>query len=108
MDLQNVPSMGETVKYGFLVRCRAIAGKEAELEQVMKNAVAKVGQEVGTITWIAFRFGQSEFGVMDSFYDEAAREVHWEAGSKALDQLGHLVVEGTMSIEKLDIVAAKV
>jgi quinol monooxygenase YgiN len=107
MDAQNVSQAGETVKYGFLIRCQAKPGKEAELEQLMKNAIARIRQEPGTVTWFAFRFGQSEFGVLDSFYDEEGREAHWEASSGSLDHLQPLIVEGSISVSKIDIVAAK-
>lgn len=107
MDLQNVSQTGKVVKYGFLIRFQAKAGKENELEALMKNAVAHVRQEPGTITWFAFRFGQSEFGVIDSFYDEQAREAHWEAGNKGLSQLQPLILEESISVNKVDFFAAK-
>jgi len=108
MDLQNVSQACKDVKLGFLVRFQALAGKENDLEEIMKKAIPKIRQEPGTVTWFAFRFGQSEFGVIDSFYDEDAREAHWEAGSKALEQLQPFIVEGSLSINKVDIIAADV
>jgi len=107
MGSQNVLQTGEVVKLGFLIRFQAKAGKETELEQMMKKAMTKIQQEPGTITWFAFRFGQSEFGVIDSFYDEESREIHWEAGSKGIEQLLPFIVEGSISVNKVDIVAAK-
>ena len=107
MDGQNVLQTGEVVKLGFLIRFQAKAGKESELEEFMKTAMVKVRQEPGTVTWFAFRFGQSEFGVIDSFYNEEARQAHWEAGSKGLELLTPFIVEGSISINKVDIIAAK-
>lgn len=107
MDVQNILQTREEVKLGFLVRFQAKAGKESELEEFMKTAMVKVRQEPGTITWFAFRFGQSEFGVIDSFYDEEARQAHWEAGSKGLALLTPFIVEGSISINKVDFIAAK-
>src|ERR1700748_1119639 len=106
MESQNVPT-AESVKLGFLIRFQVKAGRETEVEEIMKHAVAKVRQEPGTITWFAFRFGGSEFGVIDSFYDEESRQAHWDASSKGIDQLSPFIVEGSVSINKIDIVAAK-
>jgi quinol monooxygenase YgiN len=107
MDVQNVLQTGKEVKFGFLIRFQAKAGKESELEEFMQKAIPKIRQEPGTVTWFAFRFGQSEFGVVDSFYDEEARQAHWEAGSKGLEQLKPFLVEESISINKIDLIAAK-
>jgi len=98
----------EVIKLGFLIRFQAKEGKENELEQAMKKALSKVQEETGTITWFAFRFAQSEFGVIDTFYDEEARQIHWEAGKNAVEEhLQSLIVKESLSVNKIDIVAAK-
>ena len=61
---------------GLLVRLEAKAGKEREVEQFLKSAVPLVEEEIGTRCWFAVRFGKGEYGIFDTFLDDAARDQH--------------------------------
>lgn len=92
---------------GFLIQFEAKDGKADEIEKALDHAVTVIEEETGTIVWFAFRTGGNAFGVFDAFYDEAARMIHWEAGSKGLEKLEHFIKPETMVIKKVDIVQAK-
>ena len=61
---------------GLLVRLEARHGKDREVEQFLRSAVPLVEEEIGTTAWFAMRFGRGEYGIFDTFLDDAAREEH--------------------------------
>ena len=63
-------------KLALLARVEAKPGKEAEVENFLKGAVALAQQEPGTIRWYALKLGPSTFGIFDTFKDEAGRTAH--------------------------------
>lgn len=61
---------------GLLVRLEARHGKDREVEQFLRSAAPLVEEEIGTTAWFAVRFGRGEYGIFDTFLDDAAREEH--------------------------------
>jgi quinol monooxygenase YgiN len=63
-------------KIALLARLEAKPGKEKEVEEFIKGALALAQEEPGTVRWYALKFGQSSFGIFDTFEDEAGRQAH--------------------------------
>jgi quinol monooxygenase YgiN len=95
-------------KLGLLVRLKAKAGKEKNVEEFITSALPLANEEAGTITWYAFRIDSSTFGIFDTFSDEKGREAHLGGKiAKALMENAPELLATSPSIEKLDVLAAK-
>jgi quinol monooxygenase YgiN len=96
------------VKVGLVVRLEAKPGKEAEVEQFLRDGLPLAEAEPATMAWFAVRFGPTTFGIFDVFPDEAGRQAHLSGRiaaalmSKAPDLLAQ-----PPAIEKVDVLAAK-
>ena len=64
------------VKLGILARMEAKPGKEEEVASFLEGALSLVQAEPDTVTWYAIRIGPSEFGIFDTFEDDAGRQAH--------------------------------
>lgn len=95
------------VTVGLLVRIEALPGKEAEVESFLKGGLALVQQEPATTAWFALRLGPSTFGIFDVFLDEAGRDAHLggRVAAALKENAGTLFAAPT--IEKIDVLAAK-
>lgn len=71
------------VTKGLVVRLEARPGKDAEIEEFLGSALPLVRQEGGTTAWFGVRFGRGEYGIVDVFPDEAARQAHLEGAVAA-------------------------
>jgi len=60
----------------LLARLEAKPGKEQEVAEFIKSALALAQQEAGTIRWYALQIGPSVFGIFDTFADEDGRQAH--------------------------------
>src|SRR6266508_3997824 len=63
-------------KVGILARLEAKPGKEDEVAAVLEGALPLAEDEPDTVTWYAIRIGPSEFGIFDTFEDDAGRQAH--------------------------------
>ena len=96
------------VKVGLFVRLRAKAGKEAEVEELLRSGLAIVQQETGTSFWFALRFDASTFGIFDAFPDDGARQAHLAGRlAAALMAKAGALLAVAPSIEQVDVLAAK-
>ncbi|MBV9228672.1 MAG: antibiotic biosynthesis monooxygenase [Chloroflexi bacterium] len=102
-----LPQGEHTVTVGLLTRYKARPGKEADSEHSIKAALSLIQQEPGTTAWFAFRLEPSTFGVFDVFPDEAARQAHLSVGTARLKERASTMIESSLIIEKVDILAAK-
>lgn len=91
----------------LFARLEAKAGKEKEVENLLRSALAIVQEEPGTTTWYAFRIGPTTFGIFDAFPDEASRQAHLTG--KVVDALNANagLFAKPPQIDKLDILATK-
>lgn len=91
----------------LFARLEAKAGKEKEVEDLLRSALAIVQEERGTTTWYAFRIGPSTFGIFDAFPDESARQAHLTG--RVVDALNAnaALFAKPPQIDKLDILASK-
>lgn len=99
--------MANTVTVGLLVRFEALPGKEAEVERFLDGGLPLVQQEPATTAWFGIRLGPSMFGIFDVFPDEAGRQAHLSGRVAAalMENVGEIFAEPT--IERIDVLAAK-
>jgi quinol monooxygenase YgiN len=77
---QDAQSGRAKVTKGLFVRLEAKPGREGEVEQHLKSALATILAEPDTTAWLAIRLGPTSFAVVDAFPHEAGRQFHLEAG----------------------------
>lgn len=95
-------------KYALWAMLQAKAGKEAEVAAFLKSAVPLVNAEPGTVDWYALDLGGGNFGIFDTFNDEAGRDAHLAGEvAKALMALADDLFAKPPSINKIDILAEK-
>ncbi len=92
----------------LFVHLDAKPGKEAEVENFLREGLTLVQQEPDTIAWFAIRLGPSSFGIFDAFPDEAGRQAHLSGRvAEALMRRAPELLSKPPSIEKIDVLAAK-
>jgi len=96
------------VKLALLVRLEAKPGKEEEVAEFLRSALALAQGESGTISWFAFRIGFSTFGIFDTFNDEAGRQAHLagQIAAALMAKAPELLAKPPV-IEQLDLLAGK-
>jgi len=95
-------------KLSLLARVVAKPGKEATVEQFLKDALALAQQEQGTIRWYAFKINENTFGIFDSFANEDARQAHLSGEiAKALMANAEALLLVPPVIEQLELLAVK-
>jgi quinol monooxygenase YgiN len=96
------------VTVGLLVRFTAKPGREAELTELLEQAVSLVENEPATTAWFAVRFTQASFGIFDAFPDDAGRRAHLvgRVASALRTRAADLLAEFPV-IEEIDVVASK-
>jgi len=95
-------------KLALYVKLEAKPGKEALVEQFLKDGLSIVENEPATMTWYALRMGPSTFGIFDTFSDEEGREAHLSGEvAKALMAKAGDLLSNPPSIQKVDVLAAK-
>lgn len=96
------------VTVALLVRLEAKPGKEAEVEQFLRDGLALVQQEPATTAWFAIRLGPTTYGIFDAFPDESGRQAHLAGRvAAALGEKASELFASAPTIEKLDVLAAK-
>ena len=96
------------VTVGLLIRFEAKPGKEADVERALKGALAAAQEEQETIAYFLIRLGPSTFGIFDAFPDEEGRLAHYNARWPQLQERAKaLFVEGSLVMEQVDILGAK-
>jgi len=91
----------------LLARLEAKPGKEKDVENLLRSALAIVQEERGTTTWYAFRINPTTFGIFDAFPDENGRNAH--LSGRVVDALtaNAGLFATPPKIDKLDILASK-
>ena len=96
------------VHVGLLVRVEAKPGKETEVAELLKGALALANAEPATTVWFALKLGPTTFGIFDAFPDDSGRQAHLAGPiaaalmAKAPELLAHAPL-----IEPVEILAAK-
>jgi quinol monooxygenase YgiN len=95
-------------KLAIFALLHAKRGKEKEVEQFLKFAQPLAERETGTTSWYAVKLGPAEYGIFDTFKDEAGRDAHLSGEiAKALFAKADDLFAAPPQVEKLEIVAAK-
>lgn len=96
-------------KLGLYVALQAKPGKEAEVEQFLRNALPLVNAEPGTVSWYAIHQpGGGTFGIFDTFQDEAGRQAHLTGKvAEALFAKAPELFSKSPEVQKLEILAVK-
>jgi quinol monooxygenase YgiN len=96
------------VTLSILARLEAKPGKEAEVEALLRGALALAVDEPRTVHWFALRIGASTFGIFDTFADEEGREAHLAGRiAAALMAKAPELLAVAPVIERVDVIAAK-
>jgi quinol monooxygenase YgiN len=83
-------------------------GKEKEVEEFLKSAQPLAEKESGTVAWYAVKIGPSQFGIWDTFADEAGRDAHINGEiAKALFAKAKDLLVKDPQIHKPEIIASK-
>jgi quinol monooxygenase YgiN len=90
------------------VRLEAKEGKEDEVEEFLRKALADVMEEEGTINWYAVKFGSGDFAIFDTFGSEKDRLAHL-AGKvgRALIANTPTLLSSIPRIEHAEVLASK-
>jgi hypothetical protein len=97
-----------TIDRGLLVILETKAGKGEELEAFLHRARELAVAEVGTVTWYAFRLGETRYGIFDTFTEEDARQAHLSGQIPvALGEVSQLLLSTDPDIQQVDMVAVK-
>jgi quinol monooxygenase YgiN len=96
------------VKVGFLARLVAKPGKEEEVAAFLSGALPLAQAESQTVVWFVIRLSKNEFGIFDSFADEAGRKAHINGPIAAalMAKAAELFAEPPR-IDPVDVLAAK-
>ena len=97
-----------TVNLGLLAMLEAKPGKADDLGAFLKAGRELAVAESGTVTWYAFRLGETTFGIFDTFETEDARQAHVSGEiPKALAQVGPDLLAAEPDIRPIDVLAVK-
>lgn len=95
-------------EFALFVTLEAKPGKEAEVEEFLRNGRTIVENEPGTVAWFGVRMSPSKFAIFDAFPDEAGRQAHLSGlVAAALTEKTPELFASAPQIEKLDVLAAK-
>lgn len=96
------------VKYALYGTLKAKPGKEAEVEAFLRQGAEMARKETGTMTWYAIREDDGQYGIFDTFNDEAGRDAHLngEIAKALMAKAGELLREPP-KIHKISVIATK-
>jgi quinol monooxygenase YgiN len=97
-----------TVRLAVLAFLEAKEGKSAELEAFLESGRAIAAAESGTVTWYAFKTGDTSYGIFDTFETEDARQDHLQGEiPRALEQVTPDLLAAGPDIRIVDVIAVK-
>jgi quinol monooxygenase YgiN len=100
--------MTAQLKFGVLALLEAKPGKGDELAAFLQAGRDLAAAEPGTVTWYAFRAGETTLGIFDTFETEEAREAHLNGEiPRALGQVAGDLLAAEPDIRLIDLIAAK-
>ena len=96
------------VKLGVLALLEAKPDKGEELAAFLRAGRDLAAAEAGTITWYAFKAGDTTYGIFDTFETEEARADHLGGQiPQALSQVGPDLLASDPDIRTIDVIAVK-
>ncbi len=98
--------MTAQLKFGVLALLEAKPGKSDELGAFLQAGRELAAAEPGTVTWYAFRAGDTTFGIFDTFETEDARQAHLDGEiPRALGQVAADLLAGAPDIRLIELIA---
>jgi quinol monooxygenase YgiN len=96
------------VNLAIWAELEAKPGKEREVEEFLKSAQFLAERERETISWYAVKLRPGQFGIFDTFKDEAGRKEHLtgEIARALFAKAAELLVKEP-EIHRIEILAAK-
>jgi quinol monooxygenase YgiN len=96
------------VKLGLLALLEAKPGKGDDLASFLESGRALAVAEEGTVTWYAFKIGETSYGIFDTFETEDARQAHIDGEiPKALAEVGADLLAKEPEIRPIELLAVK-
>jgi quinol monooxygenase YgiN len=96
------------ISLGLFVRLEAKPGKERDVAAFLAQGLQLAKQETTTELWFSLRLSPSTFAVFDAFAHEEGRQTHLNGPiAKALMEIAPKLLAGPPSIEKTEILGAK-
>ncbi|HEV2278027.1 MAG TPA: antibiotic biosynthesis monooxygenase [Acidobacteriaceae bacterium] len=96
------------VKFALYGTLKPKPGKEAEVEAFLRQGAELARKESGTVTWYAIREDDGQYGIFDTFNDEAGREAHLNGEiAKALMAKANELLREPPKIHKIAVIANK-
>lgn len=91
---------------GLLTRFQVEPGRDKEFETAVQSALPLVFKQRGTPVWLAVRFGNSSYGIIDFFPNKQARAAHLAGpvGHSVLGDVGPLLATPPR-VEHFDVLA---
>ena len=96
-------------KLAIWAQLKAKPGKESEVESFLKSAQSLVEKEPKTVTWYVIKMDPGNYGIFDTFEDEAGRQAHMSGEvAKALFARAEELFVKPPEIQQINLLAAKV
>jgi protease I len=109
-DIEQTADAEETDEsaVALVVRIEAKPGREAEVEDLLRNGLSLVEDEPETTSWFGMRLGDNSFCIFDTFPDDSGRQAHLtgRVAQSLRDQGGELFARPP-TIERADVLASK-
>lgn len=100
---------GPAVTCGLLLSFRAREGNDEKVEQFLRDGLAYVRDEPGTIAWFALRWPERRYGIFDVFPDHGARFAHLTGHvPRELAKHAFTLLGGMPSMDMVDVMATHV
>jgi quinol monooxygenase YgiN len=97
-----------TISLGLLALLEAKPGKGDELAAFLEAGRELALAEDGTVTWYAFKLGDTTYGIFDTFESPEGREAHLGGEiPKALAQVAPGLLAKDPDIRTVDVIAVK-
>jgi quinol monooxygenase YgiN len=97
-----------TIRFGLLALLEAQSGKGEDLHAFLEAGQAIAAAESGTVSWYAFKIGDTSYGIFDTFETEEARQAHLDGEiPKALARVASDLLAGAPDIRMVEVIALK-
>ena len=95
-------------RFGVLALLEARPGKGEELGKFLEGGRDLAAAEQGTVTWYAFKISDTQYGIFDTFDDDAGRQAHLGGQiPAALGQVADELLATAPDIRTIDVLAVK-
>ena len=96
------------ISLGLLAVVEAKPGKGEELGAFLQAGRELAAAEPGTVTWYAFKLGDTTYGIFDTFETEDARQAHVNGEiPRALGEVASDLLAKEPDIRPIDVIAVK-